>query len=96
LVDQFAKAGFSQQAASWVSTGQNQAITGDHVNQALGGSKVQELAAAAGLNPAQAASMLAQVIPLIVDKLTPQGSVPQGDSLKNALAGFLQGGPPKA
>ena len=96
FVEQFAKSGLAQQAASWVGTGPNQAVSADHINQVLGNSKVQELAKLAGIDPNQAAAALAQIIPQVVDKLTPQGSVPQGDALKNALAGLLQGGAPKA
>ena len=96
LVDQFTKSGLGQQAASWVGTGPNQPINSEHINQVFGNEKVQEFARAAGIDPNQAAATLAQLIPQIVDKLTPHGTVPQGDAVQSGLAALLKGVLPNA
>jgi uncharacterized protein YidB (DUF937 family) len=90
LVEQFAGAGLGAQASSWVGTGENQPITGDQLHQALGADKVAALAQQAGLPPGQLADALAHALPQIIDRLTPQGQVPQGASLQSAIGGVLQ------
>ena len=90
LVQQFASAGLGQQAASWVGTGENHAITGDQINQVLGSEKVQAIAQQLGLDPNQISSQLANLIPQVVDKLTPNGQMVHGDDLKNSIAGLVQ------
>ncbi len=75
LVQQFEQAGLGQIIGSWVSTGQNQPITAQQVQQGLGEQQVQQLAQSAGLSPDQASSQLAQMLPNLVDKLTPSGAI---------------------
>jgi uncharacterized protein YidB (DUF937 family) len=81
LVEQFAAAGFGQHIQSWISSGQNLPISAEQITQVLGGPKVQQLAQAAGIDPAQMSSHLAQLLPQLIDHLTPSGQVPQGGSL---------------
>ena len=81
LVQQFAAAGFGQHIQSWISSGQNLPISADQIMQVLGGAKVQQLAQAAGSIPAQMSGHLAQMLPQLIDHLTPNGQVPQGGSL---------------
>jgi uncharacterized protein YidB (DUF937 family) len=59
-----------------VSTGPNQPISPTQVHQAFGPSVLSELAAKTGLNPQELAQKLSQVLPQVVDKLTPAGTVP--------------------
>ena len=70
---------------SWVSTGPNQPVTADQLHQALGADQVNALAAQAGMKPADLTQHLAQALPQVVDKLTPQGQVPQGNPLAGGL-----------
>jgi uncharacterized protein YidB (DUF937 family) len=41
-----------------------------------------------GLSPEQVADLLAQALPVVVDKLTPDGRVPEG-SLKDLIKQYL-------
>jgi uncharacterized protein YidB (DUF937 family) len=85
LLQQFMNAGLSQQAQSWVSTGQNLPISADQLLQALGGGgKLQELAQQFGMSHADAASGLANLLPQVVDHLTPNGAV-QDDVVAQGL-----------
>jgi uncharacterized protein YidB (DUF937 family) len=94
LISAFEGAGLGQIAQSWVSNGQNQAITPDQVQQALGGGHLEELAQAAGISPSEAAGHLSEILPGLVDKLTPQGSAtaPAGGLDLGGLLGGLLGG----
>lgn len=90
LVEQFAKAGHGEKAASWVSTGPNQPLQGHEVAAVLGHDKVEEVAREAGISHAAAEDELAVAIPKVVNELTPQGKVPEGQLL-DELVGKLKG-----
>lgn len=92
LVQQFAGAGLGAQASSWVSTGANLPVTGDQVHQALGPDQIETLAQKSGVPAGQLPALLAQLLPQVIDHLTPHGQVPQGAGLQSALGGFLQSG----
>lgn len=85
LVQQFEQAGLGQQVQSWIGTGQNLPISADQVKQALGSGTLGQLAQAAGLSHDDAAAHLAQVLPALIDHVTPQGQVPSG-GIEGALA----------
>jgi uncharacterized protein YidB (DUF937 family) len=81
LVQNFHQKGLGDVVNSWVSTGQNLPISADQVHNALGSGVVQQLAAKAGISPDAAGSSLAQLLPTLVDKLTPNGQIPQQGNL---------------
>ena len=89
VLGQFQQAGLAEHVASWVGGGENQAITGDHVQQALGSDQVQALAQQAGMAPAQASQGLASMLPEIVNHLTPNGGMPDAGALQQGLGGLL-------
>ena len=81
LVQQLNQGGLGDQVKSWIGTGHNESVSGQQVQQALGPDEVQKLADQTGTSPNQAADMLAQTLPHLVDQSTPQGEVPQQDPL---------------
>lgn len=89
LLQQFQSAGLGNQAASWVSTGKNLPISADQILRVLGQGQVQQMAQQAGLAPEAAAGGLADLLPQIVDKLTPNGRVEAG-TMQDQLAGLLK------
>lgn len=90
LVQSFHEKGLGGLMSSWISNGPNPPISGDQVHQALGSDKVKELAAAAGIPPDMASSAIAQLLPGIVDKLTPNGQVPEHSSVMDIASSLLQ------
>jgi uncharacterized protein YidB (DUF937 family) len=80
LVQQFHDKGLGGLVASWVGTGQNFPISADQLQHVLGSEQVKELAAKAGISPEAASSHLSQLLPMLIDKLTPNGQLPQGSS----------------
>jgi uncharacterized protein YidB (DUF937 family) len=82
--------GMADQVKSWVGRGANQEVSGQQVSSALGPDTMNQLAQSTGLSPSDAADHLAQQLPTVVDKLTPDGSVPDEAGLENA-AGRIVG-----
>jgi len=91
LVNQFEQAGLGDLMSSWVGTGANQPATPAHIEQGLGADGLAQLAKKAGLSPQVAASLLAVALPMLINKLTPQGQVPPQASLQSSLGGLLGG-----
>ena len=95
LVEQFTRHGMGDVAKSWVGTGQNMPISPDQLGQVLGGDTLGSLAGQLGMNQGDLLGQLSQMLPQVVDKLTPQGQIPQGDiqgmggDLGNLLGGLL-------
>src|SRR6266852_7832471 len=89
LVQQFHDKGLGGLITSWVGTGQNLPISADQIQHVLGSEQVKELAARAGISPDSVSSHLSQLLPVLVDKLTPNGEVPQGGSLLAEGMGML-------
>jgi uncharacterized protein YidB (DUF937 family) len=85
LVDKFHANGLGSIVSSWVGTGQNQAISPQQITQALG-SHVEQIAQKTGAPASAVASQLAALLPNVIDKLTPQGSIPTGGALAQGLA----------
>lgn len=95
LISKFQQAGLGDVVASWVGTGQNQPVSGEQVSSALGSEAISGLAAKLGISPDAAASQLSNLLPGIIDHLTPQGQVPGGGvgsagDLMGMLGGLLQ------
>jgi uncharacterized protein YidB (DUF937 family) len=78
LVQAFQKNGLSEIVNSWVSTGQNLSITPQQIEQGLGSDLLKQLASQAGLSPQDAGSQLSALLPNVVDKLTPNGTIEAG------------------
>ena len=89
ILEQFQRAGFGEQARSWVGTGANQPISPDVISQVFGREGLSRIAAQAGLSDEQVSAGLTEVLPDVVDRLTPQGEVPDLDAL-GASVGDLQ------
>ena len=89
LVDMFNQKGLGDVVNSWVSTGRNLPISADQVQAVLGSAQVQALAARAGIDPARASAVIAQILPHLVDKATPSGQMPAGGIL-DVVSGFFK------
>ena len=75
-MQQFQQNGHGDVINSWVGSGQNRPITPDQLHQALGPDAVNNLSRMTGVRGQDLVSELARVLPGIVDKLTPQGRMP--------------------
>lgn len=78
LMQQFQQAGLGQQAGSWVSTGANLPISADQLGKVFGSPQLQQMASNAGMEPSQFGDQLSQLLPQLIDQLTPNGQMPTG------------------
>jgi uncharacterized protein YidB (DUF937 family) len=89
----FEGAGLGATFQSWVGPGANQPITAAELERALGAEAVGRLARSVGADPARVAAGLAELLPRVVDQLTPAGALPEGGGDPRALARRLLGRP---
>jgi uncharacterized protein YidB (DUF937 family) len=80
ILGKFREGGLSQQADSWVGTGQNMNISADQLQQIFGSSTVSDLASRLGMSEQQAGSEMAQLLPEVINRLTPEGQVPENSN----------------
>jgi len=94
LANKFSQGGQGGAFSSWVGMGENQPISSNQIQNVLGSEQVKVLAAKMGVDPTQASQFLAEYLPKVVDKLTPEGKVdPTADhqqGLANMLPALLQ------
>jgi len=76
LLDKLQKGGLGNAANSWVGSGQNQPASPGQLGSALGPEIIKILAQRSGLSEEEITKQLSQVLPGVVDKLTPQGRLP--------------------
>lgn len=100
LLGNLQNAGLGNIVESWLGSGQNQPVSGDQLQQALGDDQLGNLAQATGIPQNDIAGHLAQILPGLVDHLTPNGQVPEagaglggdlGADIGKLLGGFLGG-----
>ena len=76
LLDKLQKGGLGNAAGAWVDSGQNQTVSPGQLGSALGPDIIKVLAQRSGLSEEELTKQLSQVLPGVVDKLTPQGRLP--------------------
>ncbi len=95
LIQMFNQKGLGNAMSSWISTGENQAVSGDQIQHALGGDFIQQIAQQLGSSNSEVSGGLANLLPDVIDKLTPTGKIPEGDQLTQGLEmlkkSFLKG-----
>lgn len=91
FLDRFSQAGLGDMAASWIGSGANSDLSEEQVESALGSETITEIANQADVNATTAKSALAYMIPSVVDKLTPDGVVPEEKDLLSRIGDFLSG-----
>jgi uncharacterized protein YidB (DUF937 family) len=91
LVQSFEQNGLGHIAASWVGTGSNLPVSGDQIQNVLGSDALNSLAQRAGVSPSVAGPLLAQLLPAIVNHLTPDGKIPESGNLLEQGLSFLKG-----
>ncbi len=84
LAQRFQQQGLGDVISSWIGTGANQPIAAQQIINALGNDRVAALAQQAGIPLDQASAALTQLLPTLVDKLTPNGEIPPPSTLVQA------------
>lgn len=91
ILSGFQQQGLGSQAASWVGTGANEPVSGAQVQQVLGSDEIAAVAQQFGISNDQAADAVAQVLPQLVDHVSPQGELPAESDLDDLFARVAQG-----
>lgn len=76
LIGRFTQSGMGDVIGSWIGHGQNAPISGDQLTNVLGSDAIGQIAQQLGLSHGDAAGQLAQILPQLVDRLTPNGQAP--------------------
>ena len=93
ILGKFQQAGFGEQADSWVSTGQNMPIDPGALGQIFGQGELGQIARQTGMSHDEVSGGLADLLPGLIDKMTPQGQVPgESSDLVNQALAMLQKG----
>lgn len=92
IISKLQNGGMAQQVGSWVGTGQNVPISGSQLQEVLGSGSIGQIAQQLGMSHGDASSNLAQVLPQLIDHLTPHGQVPDdhSDMLAQALSALTK------
>jgi uncharacterized protein YidB (DUF937 family) len=91
LLAKFQNGGLSELVQSWVGTGDNLPVSGEQIQSVLGNDAVASVAEKLGIDPAEAAGKISEYLPQLVDKLTPNGEVPEGNHVLAAGLDMLKG-----
>ncbi len=75
VLGKFRESGLGAHADSWVGTGQNMNIEPNQLQQVFGSGTLGDIAAKLGVSQDQAGSALSQMLPELINQLTPQGQV---------------------
>ena len=90
LLEQLQRTGFGEQADSWVSRGTNKPIAPDAMTQIFGHDGLEQISRQAGISQDEASRGLSQLLPEVVDRMTPDGEVPDADALANSVDDFAR------
>ena len=89
LVQRFSGAGLGDTVQSWISPGQNRPVSKDEVKRAVGGERLKKMAQESDETEDGMAERLARSLPRIVDRLTPDGSMPSVDTITRGIKRFF-------
>lgn len=88
ILAKFKEGGLADAAATWVGKGENAPVSAGQISEALGSDTIAEIAGKFGISPSVLSGQLAEHLPNVIDKLTPDGKV---DSKSNDLLGTVLG-----
>jgi uncharacterized protein YidB (DUF937 family) len=91
ILEKFNASDFAEQAASWVAKGENMPLSAEQIVSALGTSTIAEMASKLSMTAEALSEQLAQKLPKVIDKLTPDGVVSNNSAgLLGAVLGMLK------
>ena len=89
VVEQLQQSSIGSQVSSWIGAGPNLPVNPDQITQAMP-QVVSDLAAKTGQSAGDVATELSQLLPNLIDKVTPGGSIPGADQVQGVI-GSLPG-----
>ena len=92
LQQMFQQGGLGNISSSWIASGQNMPVSANQLQNVVHGGALQQVAQQSGIEPSQLLGMMSTLLPHLVDKLTPNGQVPDAHSLMQMLKGQAAAG----
>ena len=90
VLDRFHRAGFGHIADSWVGTGHNEPISPQDLGRVIGDDLLGQMVRHSGMNRDQLLPLLARALPIVIDKMTPNGRVSQPGGVLSELIGIFR------
>jgi uncharacterized protein YidB (DUF937 family) len=89
-VERFQQKGYNQQARSWMSTGDNEALPPQAIDEVVGDDELSRLSQQLGVSREEVSGGMAEVLPEVVNHLTPEGSIAEDadERLNNGVSAF--------
>lgn len=91
IIDKFKAGGLGEIVESWVTSGQNLPVSAEQIESVLGNETISKIASALGIDTQNAADQLASSLPDLIDQITPNGQIPDGNSLLSTGLNLLKG-----
>jgi len=85
LAEQFTSKGLGDVISSWIGTGNNLPVSASQLQNVLGSDVIGGIASKLGINSEAVTGQLSNLLPQVVDKLTPEGRIPEGDILSQGM-----------
>jgi uncharacterized protein YidB (DUF937 family) len=86
MLDKLRESGLGKQVDSWISKDDNQPVTGEEVKSAFGSEQLKAIADKAGTTVDKVSSAIAGFLPQAIDKLTPDGKLPDMKDMKDRIS----------
>jgi uncharacterized protein YidB (DUF937 family) len=91
IVESLSAGDLGDVVSSWLGSGDNKAVDPGKLADALGTDKLSKFAEQAGVSGSEASTLLASFLPQIIDKLSPDGKLPDAGNLDSMIGGLLGG-----
>lgn len=89
LIQSFQQNGLGNMMSSWIAQGPNPPISAGQLSNVLGSDTLKQFAIKAGVPEKDAGGLLANLLPTVIDHVTPDGKMPDTNSLESTLGGLL-------
>ena len=86
LISDFQANGLGDVMTSWTGVEQNLPATASQIRQGMGEARIQWLADAANISPVRLCGSLVELLPVLVNTLTPGGRLPDQKSLTHCMS----------
>ena len=86
MVESFKGQGMEDIINSWIGTGKNMPVSPGDILKGLGSDRLRGFSEKAGLPQEEISGRLASILPEIIDKLTPQGRIPDSRVMEEELS----------
>jgi len=88
LVNTFEEKGVGGVIASWIGTGENLTISEEQLEAIIGNDRIQTLSQTLGITSQDISGHLSKLLPQVIDRLTPSGTLREDDTLEKTKGLF--------